>query len=334
MYISEDVQRGFSPEVEKYGLLCKNGEPALKLLVFLRQSTTRILFEWVDGGWCVDEPDDALNSLKGFLNVLLDREKELVKEYNISYIYDEHQPHIFIRLVNQLNTLLDYISDSYKSFNWYSPTSLVLNTMLLGIIFLAGVLLPMTGRSTSTEKDEAEYSALGISKLTARNYRKLTDKSLPGRFTVVILLDIDNFRQLESSPIMQAFSDATYSFTRGDTFTFAWISIQEQLSWCAEVMDVKEFGKVLPGTILALNGRRKYIHIFKPSDKVNIERSADFIGLESDHEDEDEELVLQAHRNQKLTAQSIRVLLPLWLDRLCDGTLSERIKLDSWPSLD
>ena len=61
-------------------------------MVFLRQSTTRILFEWVDGGWCVDEPDDALNSLKGFLNVLLDREKELVKEYNISYIYDEHQP--------------------------------------------------------------------------------------------------------------------------------------------------------------------------------------------------------------------------------------------------
>ena len=31
MYISEDVQRGFSPEVEKYGLLCKNGEPALKV---------------------------------------------------------------------------------------------------------------------------------------------------------------------------------------------------------------------------------------------------------------------------------------------------------------
>ena len=33
MYISEDAQRGFSPEVEKYGLLCKSGEPALKVAI-------------------------------------------------------------------------------------------------------------------------------------------------------------------------------------------------------------------------------------------------------------------------------------------------------------
>ena len=97
---------------------------------------------------------------------------------------------------------------------WYHHLLIRGVNKVLGGAFQWVSLLVFIRRSTSTEKDEAEYSALGISKLTARNYKKLTDKSLPGRFTVVILLDIDNFRQLESSPIMQAFSDATYSFTR------------------------------------------------------------------------------------------------------------------------
>ena len=116
--------------------------------------------------------------------------------------------------------------------------------------------------------------------------------------------------------------------------TFAWISIQEQLSWCAEVMDAREFGKVLPGTVLALNGRKKYIHVFKPGGNVNTERLADFIGLESDYEVEDDEYDSQMRRNQKLAARSIRVLLRTWLERLCDGTLTDRIKLDKWPNLE
>ena len=99
-------------------------------------------------------------------------------------------------------------------------------------------------------------------------------------------------------------------------------------------MDVKEFGKVLPGIVLALNGRRKYTHIFKPTDSINIGRSADFIGLESDYDVDDDELDSQAQINQRLAARSIRVLLPLWLERLFDGTLRDRVKLDSWPRLD
>ena len=99
-------------------------------------------------------------------------------------------------------------------------------------------------------------------------------------------------------------------------------------------MDVKEFGSVLPGIVLALNGRKKYVYIFKPTDSVNVEKSADFIGLESDGEIEDEELDLQSRRNQKLASRSIRLLLPIWLERLCDGTLTDRVKLDNWPRLD
>ena len=125
-----------------------------------------------------------------------------------------------------------------------------------------------------------------------------------------------------------------FSILRGGEIDFAWISIQEQLSWCAEVMDVKEFGNVLPGTVLALNVRKKYIYIFKPAGNFNEERLADFIGLESDNEADDDDLDSQARRNRKLAVRSIRALLPTWLDRLCDGTLPDRVRIDSWPNLE
>ena len=50
------------------------------------------MYDWLDGGWCVDVPDEATDRLKRFLNMVVDRERLLVQEANISYIYDEHQP--------------------------------------------------------------------------------------------------------------------------------------------------------------------------------------------------------------------------------------------------
>ena len=69
-------------------------------------------------------------------------------------------------------------------------------------------------RSNPGQEDETDYTVLGIPKLTAKNYKELTESSPPGRFTVIVLLDIENSNQVESSLIMQAFSDATYSFSR------------------------------------------------------------------------------------------------------------------------
>lgn len=99
-------------------------------------------------------------------------------------------------------------------------------------------------------------------------------------------------------------------------------------------MDVKQFGNVLPGTVLALNIRKKYIHIFKPTGNVNSERLADFIGLESDYEADDDDIDTQPHKNQRLAARSIRVMLPTWLERLCDGTLIDRFRIENWPKLE
>ena len=116
--------------------------------------------------------------------------------------------------------------------------------------------------------------------------------------------------------------------------TFAWLSIQEQLSWCNEVMDVKKFGDLMPGTIIALNGHRKYIHIFRPKGNIKEEMLADFIGLESDTELDEYEDEVQARRNRMLAIKSIQKFLLIWLERLCDGSLSDRVKVDNWPTME
>ena len=94
-------------------------------------------------------------------------------------------------------------------------------------------------------------------------------------------------------------------------------------------MDIREFGKVLPGTVMAVNGRKKYLHVFKPNGNVNHERFADFIGLESDNEVDDDELDGRALQTQKIAVISIRNFLGTWLERLCDGTLTDRMRVDN-----
>ncbi|XP_065061402.1 dnaJ homolog subfamily C member 16-like [Rhopilema esculentum] len=334
MYINEDIQKNFRIDDAKSDGSCQNGEQALKVLVFLRLSSKRILYDWLHGGFCPDDPEDPSVKLASMLEQLVGRKIDLSREANISAISDEHQPHLFYRISKHMSSFFDHVVDSYQFFSWSSPVSMIINSMLIGIVLVASVLLPLAGRSSSQQEEEVDCTVLGIKKLTSKNSKELITNAPPGRFTVIILLDAENLSQVEDSPIMQAFSDATYTFVRGELITFAWLSIQEQLSWCAEVMDIREFGKVLPGTVIAVNGRKKYLHVFKPNGNVNHERLADFIGLESDNEIDDDELDGRALQSQKIAVISIRNFLGTWLERLCDGTLTDRMRVDNWPKLE
>ena len=117
--------------------------------------------------------------------------------------------------------------------------------------------------------------------------------------------------------------------------------MNENLSWCTEVMNVEKFGEVRPGTVLSLNGYRKYVSVYKPSEVTNSEYSrsqeGDLMGF-NDSDSESDSLTADAVTNynrkrHKVISLAVRKEFPTWLERLSEGMIKRR-KVEEWPSMD
>ena len=104
-------------------------------------------------------------------------------------------------------------------------------------------------------------------------------------------------------------------------------------------MEVDRFGEVTPGIVLAINGHKKYLSIFKPTDLTRTaffkSQGGELMGFDdSDSEgDTNEDVDGQTEyerRRQKLLSLSIRKELVNWLEKFVDG-LVERKKVSEWP---
>ena len=115
-----------------------------------------------------------------------------------------------------------------------------------------------------------------------------------------------------------------------------WLSLEENLVWCTEIMGTNKFGEFPPGSVIAFNGARKYFYIYRPNrTQVRLANGAqispEFLGLE---DESDEEAEMQQH--QQRAARRMKAELPSWLDRLMDGTLpsADKKRVDRWPQME
>ena len=102
-------------------------------------------------------------------------------------------------------------------------------------------------------------------------------------------------------------------------------------------MNVDKFGEVTPGIVLAVNGHKKYLSIFKPSDLTKTaffkRQGGDLMGFDnSDSENESPSDPQREYelKRQKILSLSLRKQFVGWLERLLDG-LVERTKIEEWP---
>lgn len=123
-------------------------------------------------------------------------------------------------------------------------------------------------------------------------------------------------------------------------FKFVWLSIPENLQWCTEVMGVDKFGEIIPGTVLVLNGHRKTVSVFKPTDLTKTEYfnnlEGDLMGFEdseSEAETQSDTLYEYEKMRQKSLSLSLRRELPSWIEKLTEG-LVKKEKIDEWPVMD
>lgn len=127
---------------------------------------------------------------------------------------------------------------------------------------------------------------------------------------------------------------------RENIFTFGWLSIPEHIAWCNEVMKVQTFGEITAGTVLALNGAKKYLSIFKIKNSREQDAGSVFDDSEEDEamysreDNESSTMVFQEDkRTQKRIADELGRQFPRWIEKVLEGMVT-RMKFDSWPRLE
>ena len=128
---------------------------------------------------------------------------------------------------------------------------------------------------------------------------------------------------------------------RGEAFKFAFLQLEHYLPWYRSLLEeTLDFKRDLSGinmkncigTVLSINGPRKYYCIYHAQEELfklraakGSELDSGFLGFE---DDSDEEVSL----DDKIFESDLLSRLGNWMDRLCEGSL-RRFRVDNWPSM-
>nr|XP_058959875.1 dnaJ homolog subfamily C member 16-like [Pocillopora verrucosa] len=347
LYIYEDVQRDLVEEF-KDGVKadsCAENKTASKVIVLWNKGQKQVRYDWLPGGWCVNESEEPLTKarLSVMLEDLLSGEGKLRYTSSIPRIYNEHAPGL-------LSLLFSWCSDAYyfvKS-SLYRRETISLFSLLcgLGVILVFSVFIPSAnepinrvykGSSRKNQRPPESESVLGLLRLDHSTEKTLIRDAPRGQITFTLLVDATTAREVVKLPLIQAFADVIYPHSGNPNFRFTWLSITDNLAWCAEILDVDKFGEVTPGIVLALNGYKKYLSVFKPSDLSEgaffKRQGGDLMGFDDSDSDTDaneDGMTEYERKRQKVLSRSIRTQLVHWLERFCDGMV-DRKRVVEWP---
>lgn len=99
-------------------------------------------------------------------------------------------------------------------------------------------------------------------------------------------------------------------------------------------MQVQTFGEITAGTVLVLNGPKKYLSIFKIQKRPSEQDAGNVFDDSEDDAAESSTMVFREDkRTQKRTANELARQFPRWIEKLLEGMVP-RVKLDGWPKLE
>ncbi|KAM7439612.1 DnaJ molecular chaperone y domain [Porites harrisoni] len=346
LYLYEDVQKEVIQELNE-GLKddrCTDNSTAPKVVIIWNKGKKQIRYDWLPRGWCVSGEEESMTKarLNMVLDDLLSGKGKLRYTSRIPLIFNEHAPGLISHIFTWCSDVIYYIKSSMYRKEAISLFSLLCG---IGVIIFFSILLPDASESLDRVHKSSKRNSgtpesdtiLGLPRLDPSNERTLVSKAPPGHVTFTLLVDALNAHEAVKSPLIQAFKDVVHPYKRNPNFTFSWLTIPDNLAWCAEVMDVDKFGEVTPGIVLALNGHKKYLSIFKPSDLTKTaffkSQGGDLMGFDDSDSDADVNEDAQTEyerKRQKVLSLSLRKQLSGWLEKWCDG-LVERIRLGEWP---
>lgn len=344
-YIYHDKQTEF------VNALIPDGEditPLLSIVIIWRRDTSHVKYEWLPNKWEIEENlNDTVSKLETTISRLLKSSEALTYEALVTDLFDEHAKGIFGRIVTKLLIFSERLYEGLSK-DQILPVLSIVGT----IVFIVGVgyfmaylvrieeeSVKQNNKGNSGDGDADYQPELRLHELRAEKYNGLVRLLKPGCRTIILVLDMQSREHL-----IPPFHKAVWPYRKNKTLMFAYMYVERGLTWYKELLqlslseeqDLNINPRNCVGTVLAVNGYRKYFCMFhakhaesskrrlareasKPT--VNDVEAAAFIGFNSDSSDSDEEILLEGNLLDGL---------PNWLDRLFEGT-TQRFHFNYWP---
>lgn len=327
----------------------QNVEPMLRIVIIWRRDVSHVKYEWLNDKWESNyDYNDSFHSLDLSIARLLKTNEALSYEGFIKALFNEHATGIWGRIFTRVVAFIDSVYDGLRK-EQILPLASVVGTLLF--IILLGYLMAylvrleeedVRRREANSGNNNNELSSyqpeLKLHELRGETYYGLIRMLKPGCRTILLILDMQSRQQL-----IPPFHKAMWPYRKNKFLMFSYMYIERGLSWYKELLQLAlpEDSELVinprncVGTVLALNGHRKYFCMFhaKHSERYGKKRgikstaqghgdpeSGAFIGFDSSS-DSEEEVLLEGNLLDGL---------PNWLDRLFEGS-TRRYHFNYWP---
>ncbi|XP_071042785.1 dnaJ homolog subfamily C member 16 [Parasteatoda tepidariorum] len=363
MFLYEEKQKDFVKALSS-GMGAPE-DPLLHVVLIWRKEHDRVKYQWLDRKWDID---DSFNETKEALNAavkhLMQSTETLPYDAKVSVLADEHALSLFTRVLNRVILVGDVLWDSITRQELLPALSVMLS---IGFIILVGYvmsyLVQLEEQSIQEKyqregkqvpgmptKSKPEYH-LHIHELRGETYNGLVRLLKPGCRTIVLLLD--NESKMKLLPI---FYKTVYPYRKNKTLMFAFLVVEKNLEWYRRLLlqtlgEPRELNinpKNCIGTVLSLNGHRKYFCVYHAKHAEQNHRgkgkkgdnsiNGDFMGFEdsnsSDENSDIEACKLDRHDfdlyGNIVFEEHLLDGLSNWLDRLFEGS-TQRYYIQYWP---
>lgn len=379
-YIYQEKQSEFINALAEHSKL---DETVLKIVIIWRRDTKHVKYEWVheamleklekgNGGGLgggasgVENETHEMNynntkqKVDGAIQRLLRSSEALTYEAEVTDLLDEHAQGLVVRILNKFLLAFEYMTDNLGQEH-ILPALSVVGTIafILGAGYLMSYLVRIEEeniqKKQSKNPDDRNGKTMNyvpelrLHELRAEKYNGLVRLLKPGCRTIVLLTDLQSRNKL-----IPAFHKAVWPYRKNKTLMFAHMLIEKGIGWYAELLrlslsESREM-KINPrnciGTVIALNGHRKYFcmyHAKHPESNRGAKRmmkmtrqlstmpsdpeAGAFLGMDSS---DSETSTSDISEPKILLEENLLDGLPNWLDRLFEGT-THRYYINYWP---
>jgi len=318
-----------------------------------------VKFEWLHNKWEKGPGNSSTDELRETLQRLLSANEVLSGEAVVDHLVDEHATTIFARIASRMIELSEVLRDNITKDELIPAASLVLT---VAVIIAGGYVMSylvkieeenvqkqLGARGLKVDRKGKVVPELKIHELRAETYNGMIRLLKPGCRTVVLIVDRESKEKLVAK-----FYKHAWPFRRNKTLMFGFMYIEKGLSWYKKILnltlpeprDIKINPKNCIGTVLSLNGHRRYFCMYHAKHPEATRRpgyytaSGAFMGFDSEDEISDTETdveratapapVLDSPDHLPIFEDQLLDGLQNWMDRLFEGS-TYRYHVNYWP---
>nr|XP_022341164.1 dnaJ homolog subfamily C member 16-like [Crassostrea virginica]XP_022341165.1 dnaJ homolog subfamily C member 16-like [Crassostrea virginica] len=345
-YIYEETQANVIETLNKNEDVDKD-RTTKNVVIIWRVERNHLSYEWLNNA--LKKEEDIYNlkeELEERLHKLLNSDESLAYKTILPEFHNEHALHLLIRILHRFQHWGERV--------WIFATSMDPITVLT--VFMAFAMVFGMGYFMSTmaaieeeqlrERQPRQFRPrppsrtpdqkhVNLYELTPDTYDTLVLHSDAG-LTMVVLINEESGNKL-----LNKYKDIVLPLTRYSGLTFAFLRLESYIGWYQHLLEDSVGHKVCIesininnciGTVLALNGTRKYYYIYQPKKarkwiRQNNRNMPSAIGMFDSDENSDSD-----QDSRVILVEELLDGLLDWFDKVFDGS-QRKLRITAWPDL-